>query len=58
MKEDIKDFILSVGANDSSSALDAFNSIMSAKVVDALASKRQEVAGGMFQNSSPTDQED
>lgn len=49
MKEDIKNFILSVGANDSSSALDTFNDIMGQKVYDAIESRRQEVSGSMFQ---------
>jgi len=50
MKEDIKDFILSVGAHDSSAAVDTFNNIMTQKVSDAIQSRRQEVASSMFQN--------
>jgi len=55
MKEDIKDFVLSVGANDSSSALDTFNNIMTQKVSDAIESRRQEVAASLFQNTEVTD---
>lgn len=49
MNETIKDFILSVGANDSSASMDLFNNIVRNKVASAIEDRKRVVGSTMFQ---------
>jgi hypothetical protein len=45
---DVKDFLDSMANDDVDSATEIFNDIMSSKVADAVATKRDEVSKSMF----------